>query len=574
MARTPSEWLEEIDAALDYRESFAKEASWYKLEADYANDPSGDTAIGSNLVHSIGDSLMASLMVPSPEIVVQPERRSAVAKAPILETLDNMLLKKLKLKKRVNAAAMNAFLYGRLILKIGYDSEFGYSPFYDIGQGNNLLGMTMTQFDKRGRRIESPNTQPGWPWVRSVLPHDFVVPWGVVELEDAPWVAHRVVRHISAVKADPKYRHARDLRGQLSMEDFVDSYLKVGAKVADSHARRRRQGTYEPSRQPEFVELWEIRDRLEGKIIVVTRDSNEFLRDEADAMQLACGLPFVSATLNAGPRSFWFTPPAYYLGAIQKEEYDVALQATKQRRISILKFLYRSEAIKKEELQKLLSGDVGAAAAINTTFNLNEVIAPLQTGNSVDFVLQSENNRRNAREAIGFSRNQLGEYDSSSRRTAREATFVAQGSQLRVSRQTDAVSDLYVEAIEKLNSVIFEFWRVPREVLRDEGWSVFTGPDLKGDYQYDVDLAFKRTVSRAQRKVEALAMMPQMLQTAAMLGLPLDRVLTWVQNASGDAAFAAMLGMKQLGRAAGGAEGGMPAMPPMGQQRQLPAGAQ
>jgi hypothetical protein len=559
MPRSAQDWLEEIDAALEYREQFAQEASWYKLEADYANDPTGDTAVGANLVHSIGDSLTASLMVPSPEFVVTPERRSAVDKAPVVEALDNYLMRKLCLKRHVNTSALHGFLFNRMILKIGYDSEFGYAPFYDVGRGGQLLGLTLTQFDKRGRRIETPSTQPGMPWVRSVLPHDFVVPWGTIDLEDAPWCAHRVVRHVSAVRADPKYRNTTGLRGEISMEDFVETYLKVGSKRSDVHAKRRRAGAYEPSRKPEFIELWEIRDRLEGKIIVVTRSSTEFLRNETDAMQLACGMPFVSATLNPGPRSFWHTPPAYYLGAIQKEEYDVALQSTKQRRISILKFLYRSDAIKKAELERLLSGDVGAAAGINAAMPLNEIIAPLQTGSNLDFVMQSENNRRNAREAVGFSRNQLGEYDASSRRTAREATFVAQGSQLRVSKQNDAVSDLYCDAIDKVNDCCWEFWRTPREVLRDEGWSVFTGPDLKEDYLYDVDLAFKRQVSRAQRKVEALAMMPQMLQTAAALGMPLQQVLRWVQNASGDAAFSAMLGMG--GRGAGAAPGALPAIP-------------
>jgi len=551
--KTPEDWLVDIDNALLYREMFAREAAWRKIELNYLNDPHGDTAIGPNLVYSMGDSIMSALTVPDPEFVVKPERRLGIDKAPIIESLDNYFIRKLRIKRYVDKALLNGYLYGAIILKIGYDSEFGWSPYYDIGKGNNLLGMTFTQFNKQGKRIESPDIQPGWPWIRPVLPHDFVVPWGTIFLEDAPWVAHRVVRHIDAVKADPKYKNTSSLQADITMEDFMESYLSTGTKKQQI----RLKGIAEHNKNPQFIELWEIRDRLTGEILVVKRNYDRYLRRNADAIQVACGLPYVAATLTQHPRSFWTTPPAYYLGQLQKTQFDISKQAEKQRRISVLKFLYRKNALSKEALSRFLSSDVGAAEGVDTQFPLNEILAPMQTGTMLDHIAYAENNRRDAREAIGFSRNQLGEYDASGRRTAREATIVAAGAQRRLNRREQAIADLYIDIISKVNKIIFEYWRVPREIMHDEGWAVVTGDMLKGDYQYDISLSTKRQLSRAERKVEALMMLGQMAPFLA--GADIRALFTYLSDAVSDPAFERILA-PMTGKTAA-APGSLPTVP-------------
>jgi len=557
MIRRPKyveEWLTDIDNALAYREIFANEASWYRTEQNYLNDPSGHTAIGPNLVYEMVDSLTSTLTVPDPEFVVTPERRAGLQKAPIIEALDNYLIRKLRMKKYIDVALLRGFLYGNIILKIGYDSEFGWDPYYDIGPSSQLLGMTWTQFDKKGRRIESPDVQPGWPWVRPVLSHDFVVPYGTIFLEDAPWAAHRIIRHVDYFKRDPKYKNTTGLTGKYSMEDFMGTYLSVGAKKQ----HRKLRGIAETNKKAEYVEAWEIVDRIRGRRIVIARDWPKPLRDTPDAVQMACGMPYVTGTLSLHPRSFWCVAPAYYLGQLQATQFDISLQAEKQRRISILKFLYRKNMISKDNLTKLLSGDVGAAEAVEGIFPLNEVIAPVNTGQTWDHVAHAENNRRDARSVSGLSRNQMGEYDKSTRRTASEAKLVAMGSGRRTGKRSQVVAGLYTDIIEKINKIVFKFWRIPREVMAKEGFATVTGDMLEGDYQYDVSLATKRNISRAERKVEALMMIAQM--APFLQGADIAAVFQYLIDASGDPAFEAMLApMTGRGGQGGGARGQLPA---------------
>jgi len=137
--------------------------------------------------------------------------------------------------------------------------------------------MTLTQFDKKGNRIEFGRTSPGLPWCMTVNPQDIVVPWGTVDLETAPWIAHRNISY----------------------------------------------GTYHENTRVLYNEIWEICDRSDNTIKVICFDYDKYLRDEVDAIQVVCGTPYISGTFVLHPRFFWSTPLAHYLGRLQKKEFDI-----------------------------------------------------------------------------------------------------------------------------------------------------------------------------------------------------------------------------------------------------------
>jgi len=531
------EWMQEIENGLDYRRQFSREDAWHKLELNYTNDPASDCTVGPNLIYSMGDALLSSLCVPDPEFVLTAEHPSGVSRTPVVEYVDNWLVRKMNLKREVESAVMNSYLFSRAILKIGYDSEFGWSPYYDIGRDNNLLGMTLTQFDKEGRRIEYASVSPGMPWVSCVSPHDIVVPWGTTNIDDAPWIAHRVIRLNEYIKKDAKYKNTSRLEPQVSMEGFMESYGHVMSKERRTSLKSSNHG--EHNRKSVFNILWEIHDKMSGKVLVVSPDYDKFIRNTVDALQIG-GLPFVSSSLVRHPRSFWSTPQAYYLGQIQKTQYDISVQAEKQRRINTLKFIANKRSMSEDEMNKLISGDVGAVGLAEGNQPLRDTFIAFPQGNPINFVLESDANRANARDMIGFSRNQLGEFDSSSRRTAREATFVKQGSELRTSRRMNSIIDLFIDTIIKVNKIIFRYWKLPRYAMVENDWVKFTGQELEGDYLYDVTLSTKRNVSRAQRKIESMQMM---LQMAQIPGINLDAMKKYIADASADPAFPALLGL-------------------------------
>lgn len=509
---TVDQWWDEIVRAQEYRRKHGMEDFWAELEELFYHSHISSNN-GPNIVAATGDALVSTLSVPNPRIKVSATQGGQTAAARTTEGLDNELVLEMGLPHEVERANLHAFLWGRGIIKIGYDSEWGYDP--EEGEFAQL-GLSLSQFDKKGNRIEfDARTTPGMPWVRAVPPHDILVPWGTCDLDDAPWIAHRVVRHIDAVKADPKYSKTRMLQPVMSMQDYVRSYQTVQAPY--------RSGTTMPmgsmgssilgrngTGPAEFVELYEIHDKRTGQVIVLATGHQSFLRKEDDALQFGGALPFRSLCFVPNARTFWVTPDAMYLRHSQAELADIAVQATKQRRLSVLKLFYAADALDEDELLKATSIDVGMGVQVKGGQPLRDAVMPATPNNNNQMLYaDAEVIRRDARETVGFSRNQLGEFETRGRRTASEARLVQQGSALRMNRRQLQVKRLYEGVITTTNEIIFRYWRSPRwtEVLGAKGdpaFVQFLGSELRGKYRYRVEFSSEPMETLQQRKFEAL----------------------------------------------------------------------
>ena len=515
---TPLEWIEEIEHGIQYRRQFGIEDSWGRNEAVYYNVHRSMMNDGPNVLLSQGDAMLSSMVVPNPTFSVTATSPEGVATAPILESLDNKLIQTLEMREEVERATLHAFLFGRGIIKIGYDSEWGYDPSFDVG-GSLQLGLTTTQVNKQGtRRLEHDRTiEAGMPWIRAVPPHDVVVPWGTTKLDNCAWIAQRVIRHIEDLKADRKYENTSRLLPQLSMQDFVDSYKN----------RRRMVQRKSTVRSPEYIEMYEIHDRRTGRVFVVVAEHSKFLRNQVDALQINNMLPYVSLNFTPVSRAFWVTPDAYYLMFVQAELSDVAVQRTKQRRIATLKFLYDENAISDEELQKIISPEVATAAKVTGGRDLSKSIMKLENTPNLLLHNEEEQLRANAREQIGFSRNQVGEF-TGGRKTATEVNKVDQASKLRLSRRGVAMQRLYQGIIRHVNALIFENWTMQRyiEVLgpqQTQKWISASGPQLKAKYNYGV--RFTDEAETQSEKMEALQLYAMLSQDPTVDALALKMFL-------------------------------------------------
>jgi len=193
---------------------------------------------------------------------------------------------------------------------------------------------------------------------------------------------------------------------------------------------------------------------------------------------------------------------------------DLAVQRTKIRRLSVLKFLYDKDMLDEPELEKLLSPDVGAAAAISTGGDIQKAIISMSNHPDQGLILEEEHLRRNSREQIGFSRNQLGEF-SGGRKTATEAGIVKDASDLRMSRRGLAIKRLYENIISITNGIIFTHWTKPRyiEVIGQQNadeWMQISGPELKGRYSYNITFTDDNELRR--RRFEALQLYGVLIQ--------------------------------------------------------------
>lgn len=130
--------------------------------------------------------------------------------------------------------------------------------------------------------------------------------------------------------------------------------------------------------------------------------------------------------------------------------------------------------------------------------------------------------------------------------------LVAQGAMRRQSPRLQMIADLYLDAIAKVNQVIFTYWTVPRSAMVDREWVRFTGDEIKGDYLYDLSLTQKRNLSAAERRVEALMMLAHL---GPMLeGQDPEKMFEYLSNAANDPAFERLLGYTRGGGGRGESE--------------------
>jgi len=530
-AVTPEDWFEEIEDGLAYRRDFGLEDQWASIEAMFYS-VSDHTRSGPNLIYSTGDAFLASITGANPRVMIRPKMGADPHKAPILESVDNELVKELELEEAIATASLHAYLWGTGFLKFGYDSEYGWEPLLDVGLDQGMpLGATMSQFNEQGKRIEfSSMVRPGWPWGLPVLPHDIVAPWGVTGVRTSPWIAHRIVRHVDDVKADVKYENTGNLQPNISAKAYTESYLSP-IKITGVKSGRERASSKDAG-NPEFVELWEISDLRDGHVKTISSEHKKFLRNEPDELLLNGILPFAELNFVPRTRSLWTTPDAHYLMAAQIEEEDIAKQSQKQRRCSVLKFLYQEGMIDDEELERALSSGVGLAVKVKPAGGpIKEVIQSLSfPNNNQALQIDSEYNRRGARELVGFSRNQMGEF-MGGRKTAREVLAVREGNTMRMGRRQKAVKKLYLRSIAILNEMVFRYWTTPRyaEVVGEGGameWVQYTGQTLAGPWSYEVQMSVEEEMTKSERELAALQLYQQLAADPAFDPIELRQFLT------------------------------------------------
>lgn len=511
---TAIEWLEEIERALEFRQIYGGEKLWARIEKLFYNRDESNAHAGPNLIFASADAVISSLNVPWPYITVKATMPGSVDGAKIQEQVDNGLIGSMGVRAEIEAASISAFLWGRGIIKLGYDSEFGWDPNLDYGQiYDTKLGSSVTQVNNKMNKIEyNSNVKPGMPWLSSVLPHDFVVPWGTKELNDAPWCAHRVIRHIDDVKDDPKYAGGtRGLKPTMSMSDFVASY-ETSSRVRE--LGRTLINVTPMGRVPmEFVELWEIHDKRTGKVYVVANGHDRFVRNERCYLQLDGQLPFASLSFTPRARNFWVTSDAAYLLQSQLELGDIALQNQKHRRARVMKFLIEEGAFVNETQEEaFLSADVGICAKLKKDINGQPIGNRIVTFNpqaDMGLIQEAEAVRRDSRELIGMSSNQMGEFNVSSRRSATEANIVNQASNIRMDRRQSKIALLFCDVFKIINPICWEFWSSPQPVSvlganGEQSWALVKGQDIKGDYAYEVGFSLNAPLSLQQRKMNAL----------------------------------------------------------------------
>ena len=463
-------WNEEIRAGEAYMKKYANKDKWKVYRQMYRGDWKTNI-VPVNRIFSYGRSLIPQVYFRSPKVTVTATRPELVPHALVVESIDNWLIKETKLKKTLKMACLHAYHCGIGPIKNGYDSEYGYLPEQSV----DVDSSTATQEARtEKRRIEyNINIKPGMPWALPVLPEDIIIPWGFQDPDTLPWIAHRIYRPLEDVQQDQKYKNTKDLKG---------------TRRADTTLTPRRN-VFNRDQDIKLAELFEIRDIRHGEVIVICED--KVLLKSDDALQIE-GHNYDFIIFNDDPEYFWGIPDARIIEPQQLELNETRTQIQRHRRISLLKFLYKKDAITQTQLDRFLSGAVGPAVEV-VDENLANAIITLQPHIPPDLWQEAVAILGDMRESIGFSENQTGSYfQKRGNVSATETAEVAQSADIRTDERKDIVADTLTSILRKWNQYIFSFWDKSRvaKVVGPEGsnfWVTYTGDELRGEYALNVD---------------------------------------------------------------------------------------
>ena len=474
-------WKDEIKAGVRYRTIYGAAKKWQAYKQMYRGFWA-DGIVPVNMIYAVGRSVVPQVYFRNPKVAISPKRPGYSAHAMILERLDNYIIKEMRFKSQLKSNVLDCYLMGRGPGIIGYDSEYGFNPSFTENSASADSGLT--QFGKKGAKIEyTDEIKNGMPWYLRCSPEDFIVPWGTRRYEESRWYAMRKMRPLRDIKESPLYTNKSNLKGAYHTK--LDGSLDGTSISKTQHTDK--------DGENEWVELWEIHDKRSGKVMTLSLDHDKFLRSEVDELQIE-GLPAEVLGFNEDPDYFWWTPDARLIEVQQAEINDIRTMAKKHRRVGLLKMLVDKD-IGKEELAKLLDGDVKAVARIDVgpSGDIRKKVAFLQSHIPPDLISYAREVREDVREIVGFSRNQMGSFEESSgRRTAHEAEIVRAASAIRIDERRDIMADHLENVIRSTNQVIFKNWGAERivDIVGQDGaryWVRFTGDEIKGEFHYGID---------------------------------------------------------------------------------------
>ena len=464
-------WISQIRKGIAFRKKFAHEERWDQWRSYYrGNWPRGTLPV--NVFFRMARTIVPRTYFRNPSISVIATKPGAEQQvfSQLIERLDNKMIRTMGVKGQIKKMVQNAFFFGTAAGKLGFGAEFTPTPdISDTSAPEHTTGSMK-------RRVEYNSlVQPNMPWFMSVHPGNLIVPDGLMNYEDTPWVATWLKRSIDDVQSDDRLSHVADLKpntGRGTPE------RPVGLK----HDRA------------DMIDLVEIRDmRTEKAIIIAPYSSNRILYFDDDGMQINNRSNIYPVIFNDDDEVFWGVPDSAILEPQQLELNETRTLQMQHRRLSLVKLLYEAGAIDKTMVDKLLDGTVLGAIQVNdlSKIDTREIGHIPESLFAADSVIQGD-----IRDTMGFSRNQAGEYASQKSHnapTAQEARNVQMASDIRVDERRDIIADVLVNVFEDANVLMFEKFNEDQivQVVGPEGvpyWVAFTPSMLKAArYEMNID---------------------------------------------------------------------------------------
>ena len=319
-----------LDASARWRDEMGYDSLWRRMADLYRvkhwpqTSVSSEDLIAVNLAFSTINVIAPSVSVNHPKIVVTPNQPEDQDRAAFVEAVVNHLWKHHDFRKPFRRAVKDFLIFGHSWVKVGWkfleqerrlgetEREDLYNEALDEAdqfamEAPELAGGLPTD-DEMAANI--PQTAmmvvEDQPFVERISPFDVFVDPEATCLEDAKWIAQRIIRPLEEAKADRRYKASA--RRSLSADSMVSPTYSVTS----------RQEQEEYLINEERCVVFEYYDVAANTLCVTPQSGDQFLIDPTP-MPYAYGQPFVMMRNYDIPDYFYPMGDLEALESLQQE---------------------------------------------------------------------------------------------------------------------------------------------------------------------------------------------------------------------------------------------------------------
>lgn len=510
--------------SLKIHKEYYNNHQWSANASSMYNEP-----IVDNMIFKTITTILPAVFIRNPHVYVMPRKRpyntpdgkifNTIEAASLVEILLNYYIEKLQLKRELRRSGLDASLGGPGYIQCGYDITS------EIIEGSKKD----SDGEEEGASDVSPNEliKEDSPWfVRRSL-RDILIDSNCTDhlLNDAEWVAFRVVKRLADVKADKSLKNTKDLDGNYTPGDDDKPKEAVNSMNDGGNAR--------------WLEYWVRYDKRRNSVITYVEDAEKPMA-ETDWPIKYDGFPVEVLYWNENPDQLF--PMSDVELMIHQQDFLnrlESLQLDHVRRISSSKYVATEGSIDENEMLKLTQGPSGTIAYVKTS-PPNGAIAPLQDNAvSQDQYIMAGQVKNNIRETLGVAAYESG--TSQKFDTAAEPELIQQGINIKRDDRKDMVSGMWKRVMKKLLTILQQTmdkteiplsegdFNIARQsspsklssIVGADGTTILlpflniSSDDIQGEYDFSIDIGSEKPDNEATRRTELVStfsvMTPQLM---------------------------------------------------------------
>ena len=490
----------------------------YRGKTYWDNNQYGITSdrISVNLAFSTVNVIAPSVAVNHPKITVAATKETDEDRAIFVESVINYLWRHHDYRKPFRRMVKDFLIFGHGWLKVGWKFVEEERPMSaeEMQQEYNasveeIRDVAITNPEMAG---ELPSDQDildtlpsttmvvveDQPFVERISPFDMLIDPEATCIEDAKWIAQRIVRPVSEVKKDKRFKSSARRKIE-----------------ADSGVKSRWDNDDERDRYKELVDrvtLYEFYDLENGTISVCTDTGDDYLLDPTP-MPYSFGHPFVMLRNYDIPDVFYPMSDLEAIESLQEELNKTRTQMVNHRKRYARKYLYHERSFGPEGREALESDEDGRfVPVVDENRNLGEVVVPLaqvplapEMYNHSNIIEQDINTVSGVSE---YARGQMPEI----RRTATEASIIADAGNARAADKL-AMVELNIGEVARLVLQLMQQFMTRPQMVRitgkdDEKFFVaYSRDDILGEYDFAVEGGSTQHLNETARRQQAISLM-------------------------------------------------------------------